>query len=82
MLRMVDSDPRAAEHAWMARNREFLRENHAGHWIAVQGDRLVAAGPRLKDVLEKAKSEGIPDPLITAIQRKDLHGVMMFRSWR
>ena len=76
-----NADPRAIEHAWIAENRDYLREKHAGHWIAVQGDRLVAAGPTLKEVLAKAKSEGIADPLITAIQRKDLHGVMMFRSW-
>ena len=82
MFHMKDSDPRAVEHAWIAKNAKFLRENHAGDWIAVQGDRLVAAGPSLKAVLDKAKEEGVDDPLITAIQRKELHGVMMFRSWR
>jgi hypothetical protein len=79
---MENADPRAVEHAWIAENMDFLRANHAGEWIAVQGDRLVAAGPRLKEVLDTARALGIADPLITAIQRKDLHGVMMFRRWR
>ena len=82
MDRMESADTRAVEHAWIDRNADFLRQNHAGEWIAVQGERLVAAGPKLKDVLKQAESEGINDPLITAVQRKEYHGVMMFRSWR
>lgn len=52
-------------------DREWLRENRAeyqGKYVATHGNRLIASGEKLKEVLEKAKREGFPDALLKYIE--------------
>jgi hypothetical protein len=73
---------REREHAWLDANMRDLEENHAGQWVALQGDELIAVGDKLSDVLAAARSKGVENPLITAIRAKKYQGVQMFRKWR
>ncbi|PYP87584.1 MAG: hypothetical protein DMF61_09510 [Blastocatellia bacterium AA13] len=57
-------------------NEEFTREmkwldehrqEYAGQWIALKGDRLIASGASAADVYAEADSAGIDQPLITRV---------------
>jgi len=54
--------PREDELQWLAAHSEVLKK-HAGHWIALQGPELVAAGEDLVDVLAAARAKGFELPL-------------------
>jgi hypothetical protein len=73
------SRAREAELRWLAENEALVERQYAGQWIAVQGDRLVAAADSLDEVLDAAKEKGASDPLVTAVKRKDLQGTILIR---
>jgi hypothetical protein len=73
------SRAREAELRWLAENEAIIERRYAGQWIAVQGDRLVAASGSLDAVLNAAKEKGAADPLVTAVKRKDLQGMILIR---
>jgi hypothetical protein len=67
-IRMVPSRDRAREMQWIARNRG----DFADKWVAVEGDRLVAADVDAQKVFDAAKAEGIESPFVVHIPREDL----------
>jgi hypothetical protein len=53
---------------------EWLRENrekYQGQHVATHGNRLIASGKKLKEVISKAREEGFPDALLTYVEPFD-----------
>lgn len=62
-VRYVQSRDRSPEMEWVARNRAA----YADQWVAVEGDRLIAADPDAFKVYAAAKAEGIESPFVVHI---------------
>jgi len=54
-------------HRWMASHRS----EYAGQWVALDGDRLIAAGATEAEVADAAEADGAYLPLIGYIPRPD-----------
>ncbi|MBI4904792.1 MAG: antitoxin family protein [Acidobacteria bacterium] len=55
------------------REMEWLRVNaaqHAGRYVAVEGDQLVGEGDSVKSVMEQARARGVPLPLVVHIPKE------------
>jgi hypothetical protein len=64
----------AREMAWIQKHRaEF-----AGQWVALDGERLLAAGPIAQEVFAAARTSGIHQPLVTKIEPLD---ALPFGGW-
>jgi hypothetical protein len=53
---------------------EWLRENsekYQGKYVATHGNRLIASGDKLKEVIGKARELGLPDSLLTYVEPFD-----------
>ncbi len=53
---------------------EWLRENsekYQGQYVATHGNRLIADGEKLKEVIGKARESGFPDALLTYVEPFD-----------
>ena len=57
---------RSREMAWIAQHRE----EYAGQWVALDGDRLIAYGDDPLSFKEKVRSEGIDRPFIVHIPKE------------
>jgi hypothetical protein len=55
------------EAAWL----EQHGEEYAGQWVALDGERLVAASTNAKDVLAAARAAGVGDALIVRVESRD-----------
>jgi len=55
------------ELAWISEHREALFPAHAGEWIAVDGERLVATAGDLPTLMQRAADRGYPHPFVTHI---------------
>lgn len=55
------------EAAWL----EQHREEYAGQWVALDGERLVAASTNAKEVLAAARAAGVADALIVRVESRD-----------
>jgi len=55
------------EMAWIAEHRDEF----AGQWVALDGDRLIKAGQSAKEVHDVARAEGVPDALIVKVIPRD-----------
>jgi hypothetical protein len=66
-LREVPARDRKREMKWIADNRA----TYAGQWVAVEGDRLVAAAMDARKVFSAAKAEGIAIPFVVHILPED-----------
>lgn len=53
-----------AEMRYVSEHRQELEQKYPGQWLAIAGDRLVAHGRSLKRVMERARKQGVKDPLI------------------
>lgn len=58
---------RSREMRWIDENREA----YAGQWVAVEGDRLVAADLNALEVFAAAKAAGIEVPFVVHVLPKD-----------
>jgi Family of unknown function (DUF5678) len=58
---------RNPEMEWVAENRAA----YVGQWVAVEGDRLIAADPDALKVYAAAKAEGIQSPFLVHIVPED-----------
>ena len=58
---------RSREWEWLAQHRD----EYADQWVALDGDRLVSHGPRLKEVIEAAKAAGVNDALMVQVEPSD-----------
>ena len=53
---------------------KWLRENsekYQGQYVATHGNRLIASGEKLKEVIGKAREIGLPDSLLTYVEPLD-----------
>ena len=66
-VRAIPSRDRTVEIKWI----ELKRTAYADQWVAVEGDRLVAAGPDSLKVFNAAKAEGIRHPFIVHVLPED-----------
>ena len=66
--RMVPSCDRTSEARWIDENRAA----YADQWVAVEGDRLIAAGIDPLKVFAAAKAEGIGTPFVVHVLPEDL----------
>lgn len=58
--------PRAVEMRWIEEHAVELKQ-FAGEWVVVEGERLIAHGNKLPEVVNKAKSLGIKVPYVVRI---------------
>ena len=65
--RIVTSRDRTKEMQWIDENRAA----YANQWVAVEGDRLIAAGTDPLRVFAAAKSEGIQIPFVVHVLPED-----------
>ena len=75
------SSDRSKEMAWLAANRRDLEAKHAGKWIAVHGDGVVAVDEDLPTAIRKAKAKGIEDPLLVAARFKECQEAVQVAQW-
>lgn len=65
--RIVPFRERAVEAKWIDENRAA----YAGQWVAVEGDRLIAAGVDPLKVFTAAKEQGIQTPFVVHVLPED-----------
>jgi hypothetical protein len=65
--RMVPSRDRTREMKWIDENRAA----YADQWVAVDGDRLIAAGVDPLKIFAAAKAEGIQVPFVVHVLPED-----------
>ena len=78
VLHYVRSLAAAARHAEHARRDERARASmqwidehraeYAGRWVALDGDRLVAAGSNARGVYEEARRQGVEVPFVDQVE--------------
>jgi len=61
----IDPKVLAAYSRWVARHFADLVKHHAGKYIAVYRNRLVAVGNSYKEVWDEAEKQGIEEPPLT-----------------
>jgi|SRR5829696_1336850 len=52
---------------WLHENRE----KYSGHWVALDGDRLIASGSTAKEVYSKAKAEAVAIPFVELVTKRE-----------
>jgi hypothetical protein len=67
IVKTVPVSHRYAEQQWISRNRA----KYEGQWVAIEGDRLVAAGLDALQVYAAAKAEGIEAPFVMHLVPED-----------
>jgi hypothetical protein len=72
---------RQEELRWLADNRSFLEENHAGRWLALKGYKLIAIGDSLDEVMDAAEHQDVKDPIVTAVRRKEYQDGILIRNF-
>ena len=60
---------RQTDTSWLAKHPE-VREKHRGEYIAVSGERVIAFGKHLKDVMAEARKVD-PDPLVCKVPSQE-----------
>lgn len=66
MLSWKSTEPaneRREEMQWLAQESS----SYAGEWVAIQGPRLIAHGPKLADVSAAAIAAGVNDPFFASV---------------
>jgi plasmid stability protein len=58
---------RGREVEWLQKHRD----EYAGQWIALDGERLIASGDDLKQVVSTARRLGVPDALMMRVEAND-----------
>jgi len=53
---------------------------YAGQWVALDGDQVVAAGPRPREVLAEAETQGHNDPVLHYFPLRD-PDTMFWGGW-
>lgn len=63
----ADANRSAKSLRWLYENRE----EYAGQWVALDGDRLIASGSTAKEVYSKAKTEGVEIPFVELVTDRE-----------
>jgi plasmid stability protein len=58
---------RAREVEWLKNHRD----EYAGQWVALNGEKLIASGDDLKQVVSTARRLGVPDALMMRVEPND-----------
>ncbi len=58
---------RASEVEWLQKHRD----EYAGQWIALDGEKLIASGDDLKQVVSTARRLGVPGALMMRVEPND-----------
>ena len=58
---------RSREAEWLRKHRD----EYAGQWVALDGERLIASGQDLKQVATTARRSGVPDALMMRVEPND-----------
>ena len=58
---------RSREAGWLRKHRD----EYAGQWVALDGERLIASGNDLKQVATTARRSGVPDALMMRVEPND-----------
>ena len=64
----------AGEIQWLSRRRK----RYVGKWVALDGDRLIAAGSHAKEVYQAARRAGVEVPFVEQIRPADK---LPFAGW-
>jgi hypothetical protein len=65
-----ERNARTAEMKWLESHAELRREL-AGHWVALEGNQLIAHGTRLIEVLKESRAKGIDHPFVACLPEAD-----------
>jgi len=55
---------RSAEYEWLSRHRD----EYAGQWVALDGDRLIGHGTEFEEVSQAMDRAGVPDALVILVE--------------
>lgn len=67
-IQMGQAAPKEADSLeWVSRHLDELRRRHAGQWIAVVQDRIMASAPNLAGLLDQLRTAGVEHPFVTQI---------------
>ena len=61
----IDPKVLAAYDRWVAKHLDELVRNHAGRYIAVYRNKLIAMGDSYKEVFAAAEKHGVEEPPLT-----------------
>ncbi|MEK6288064.1 MAG: DUF5678 domain-containing protein [Acidobacteriota bacterium] len=67
LARNLPIKDRSREVQWLKKHRD----EYAGQWIALDGEKLVASGDDLKQVVSTARRLGVPDALMMRVEPND-----------
>ena len=67
LARNLPTKNRGREVEWLQKHRD----EYAGQWIALDGERLIASGDDLKQVISTARRLGVPDALMMRVEPND-----------
>lgn len=65
---------RTREMQWL----EEHRDEYAGQWVALDGDRLLSHGPQAREVFAAARRAGVERPLVVQVESRD---ALPFGGW-
>ena len=65
---------RGREMRWLIEHRD----EYAGQWVALAGDRLIAHGSAAREVFAAARAAGVERPLVAQVEPKD---ALPFGGW-
>lgn len=60
----------SVEFNYLQENKEMLEKAHAGKYVAIYENKVVAVGKTIHEVYERVKSLKIVDPLIAYVPKK------------
>lgn len=63
----VPMKDRSRERAWL----EQHRDDYGGEWVALDGERLLAHGKKMKEVTEAIKQSGVTDAFFARVEPRD-----------
>lgn len=71
MIKKSTTQYSVKESLWVSEHQKELAK-HAGKWIAVSKNKLIAVGDSVNEVMRLAEAKGIQNlPLVTMVPRKD-----------
>ena len=67
LARNLPIKDRSCENEWLRNHRD----EYAGQWVALDGEKLIASGDDLKEVVKTARSLGTPEALMLQVESRD-----------
>jgi len=64
----AEHESRMAEISWLGNQRELCM-TLAGQWVALEGERLIAHGQKLAEVLKQAHVHGVEHPFVVRLPK-------------